>query len=443
MKPAIIQELKGDQGIVDWRVREISTRQYQLYFVPSGIESKREVDAKHYQVEILKQVEDENGRIGCGLGNAAILVGDNIADALAEAHTCAELVHNPPYRFARPGDLPETPLVDLALIEKPFEKMVGLHYALQEQVNGVAQARREQVQMTSAELFVDQINTEVIDSRGLKAGQEETLLHIEYVLTAGLGLGKVESFVELSRRRLDVSDLVAEAGRHAVFALDLLNAQPPQDYSGPVVLQHQALREFMNAFCLRLMSSAELKASGISPWEIGSTVFPLDEQSVRPSDPITIWANRCLPYGVNSNRFDHEGLPAQRLPLVEDGKLANFTADTQYSAYLSVPATGEFGNFELAPGTDTVQKLLTGDHIEVVAFSWFNPDVMSGDFACEIRLGYITQNGQRRPFKGGLLVGNWYRALADVRLSAETGFYGDYHGPTSARFGALKVTAGA
>ena len=57
----------------------------------------------------------------------------------------------------------------------------------------------------------------------------------------------------------------------------------------------------------------------------------------------------------------------------------------------------------------------------------------------EIRLGYIVAGGQRTPFKGGALVGNVLDALANVRWSAETSFYGDYQGPTTARFADLAV----
>ncbi|MFC1878530.1 metallopeptidase TldD-related protein [Chloroflexota bacterium] len=440
MKTKIIRELEEGQGIIDWSVRTVATHQHQLYFVPDGIESQRVVESEHYEVDILKQVQDEQGQPGCGLGNAALLAGDDIGAALDEAQTRAEMVHNPPYRFPDPGQIPDVPLVDPALTSQPEEKMKALHRTLKDQVAQVSQERNSQVRMTSAEFFVDQVRTGQINSRGLDARQEETLLHIEYVLTAGQGLNKVESFVELTRRQLDVPDLQAHAGRHADYALDLLLARPPEEYHGPIVLQHQALSEFINAFCLRLMSSAELKLGGISPWEIGSPVFQTNGRQDGQADPITIWANRCLPYGVNSNCFDAEGLPAQRLPLVEAGKLVNFTANTQYAAYLSVPATGEFGNFELDSGSTPAETLLSDDHVEVAAFSYFSPDVMSGDFACEIRLGYIVEAGQRRPFKGGMLVGNWYTAMADIQLSQETDFYGDYQGPTTARVGELTVS---
>ena len=77
--------------------------------------------------------------------------------------------------------------------------------------------------------------------------------------------------------------------------------------------------------------------------------------------------------------------------------------------------------------------------MEVVAFSWFNPNFITGEFATEIRLGYLVDGAQRIPFRGGLLVGNVLDALANVRWSRETGFYGYYQGPRTARFGQLMV----
>jgi len=94
---------------------------------------------------------------------------------------------------------------------------------------------------------------------------------------------------------------------------------------------------------------------------------------------------------------------------------------------------------ELPPGKWEAASLLAEPYVEIALFSWFNPDNITGDFATEIRLGYLVENGTRKPFKGGQLIGNYIDALADVRWSSETGFLGHYLGPTTARFGNLKI----
>jgi PmbA protein len=146
-----------------------------------------------------------------------------------------------------------------------------------------------------------------------------------------------------------------------------------------------------------------------------------------------------MPFGSNSNRFDEEGLPAQRLALIHANELVAFAASQRYADYLHLPATGAFGGVELPPGQAPSSALLAEPYVEIIQFSWFNPDLITGDFATEIRLGYLVQDGVRKPFRGGQLVGNYLDALADVRWSAETDFFGNYLGPRMARFSELKI----
>jgi PmbA protein len=188
---------------------------------------------------------------------------------------------------------------------------------------------------------------------------------------------------------------------------------------------------------LQALGSAASEYAKLSPWEIGKSVFR-DEVK---GDPLTVWANRCMPFGIDSNRFDEEGLPAQRIELIHENELVAFAANQRYADYLNLPATGAFGGVEVPAGTTASSALLAEPYVEIIQFSWFNPDPITGDFATEIRLGYLVQNGVRKPFRGGQLVGNYLDALADVRWSAETGFLGNYLGPLAARFSDLKIVA--
>jgi predicted Zn-dependent protease len=142
-----------------------------------------------------------------------------------------------------------------------------------------------------------------------------------------------------------------------------------------------------------------------------------------------------------SSRFDAEGLPAKRIEIIKDGKLATFSTSQKYADYLSIPATGDFGAPEVPAGKTALKDLLTEPYIEVSMFSWFNPDSISGDFATEIRLGYLVKDGKATPFKGGQLIGNVLTALSDCHWSSETGFFGTYTGPVAVRFNKLKVAS--
>ncbi len=223
--------------------------------------------------------------------------------------------------------------------------------------------------------------------------------------------------------------------RRAAWTRDLLAAAPPPSYQGAVVLRDGALAEFMNGGVIQTLGSARQKFVGASTWEIGKSVLPDDASG----DPLTVWANRQLPYGVGADRFDADGIPSQRLALIRDNMLQAFSAGQRYAEYLGIPVTGEFGAIEVAAGSRPAADLLAEPHVEVAAFSWFNPDEITGDFASEIRLGYVVDRGRRTPFKGGQLIGNYLAALARARWSRETGFYGGYQGPTTVRIDGVNV----
>jgi PmbA protein len=294
------------------------------------------------------------------------------------------------------------------------------------------------LRLTAAEGFTQAEQIRFRNSLGIDCAQIATRAEFEFVLQGKKEARETESFAEIRRRRAADLDLETVVEESACRAIDLLDASAPPDYTGPVVLRGETLAGFLNGGVLKFLSSAEAKFAKVSTWEPGKPVFRGDVQG----DPLTAWANRCLPYGLHADRFDEDGLPAQRLLLIEDGRLANSWAAKRYADYLSMPATGAFGDLELPPGRIPAGDLLAGPYVEIGQFSWFNPDPITGEFASEIRFGAMVRDGRRTPIKGGMLVGNVLDALANVRWSAETGFYGDYQGPTTARFEELRITAG-
>jgi predicted Zn-dependent protease len=439
MLNSIIQSLRARTDLKEWSVRHLTTRGAQLYAVPAAVEAKRAVDGERYSINVLQHHSAEDGSITCGSGNATLLPGDDIDRAIDAAALIAGLVHNPVYTFPAPADLPEVPVADASFQANPSATLDELYTCLKQAV-----ARHPQVRMTAAEVAGEEVTTHLLNSRGIDAIQVATQIDIEWVLIGRSGEQEVESFVELTRRRAADIDVAGEVDRRARYTVDLLAATTPPMYEGPIVLREATLAGFINSGDFtqggpfQMLTSGSAKFSKITTWEIGQSVFRREVTG----DPLTMWANRRLPYGTHANRFDEEGLPAQRIELIKNNQLLRFTASQRYADYLSLSPTGAFGDIEVVAGHIPAAELLAEPHIEIVSFSWFNPSPVTGDFASEIRLGYLVDGGRRTPFRGGMLVGNVFDALANVRWSSETGFYGDYLGPTTARFGQLKV-AGA
>ncbi len=433
MLAKIVQTLKGRGDLMDWSVRQVISRGHQLFDIHRSREAYRVVDEKYFVVEVLKKTTDEQGKPGCGTGHVTLLPADHIGSAIDEATLGAGLVHNPPYRMAEPAPIPEVPLHDETLASDAQGALTELSDTFQSAISDFPQIVR-----SAAEFFVEERQTQMINSRGLDAQQRETSVYLEWALIAGANGHKAESFHSLSRRRMADLDLVRDVARHAGYAGDLLAADAPPEYAGPVVLQGELLATFMNANTLKYLASAESRYNNETTWTVGNTISAHEVKG----DPLTLWANRRLPYGTNSDRIDKDGLPARRHLLVENHRLASYTGDQQYAHYLSMDASGAFGNVEVAAGPTPAQELMAEPHIEIVAFSWFIPNVLTGDFASEIRQGYIVNGEKRTAFKGGMLVGNLLQCLSRVRWSSETGYFGDYQGPAAAKFEDLTITAG-
>jgi predicted Zn-dependent protease len=298
--------------------------------------------------------------------------------------------------------------------------------------SGSASAAR----LTLAEWFVEHEQSHLVNSRGVDGRQAHTRLSLEWIVLAGQGEGRVDTTFDLDRRRLSDLDIESEWDRVARQTADRERAEPAPSYVGPVVLRGTAVETFLNSGTIGTLTSGRSRFARISPWEPGMSVF----RGEVLGDPLTMWATRLIPFGEHAGAFDEEGLPGQRTLLIDKNVFQTYCASQRYATYLSVPATGASADLEIPPGATRQAELIAAPHVEVVSWSWFSPDPTTGDFASEIRLGYVVDGASRRPFIGGLLVGNVLDALANVRWSSETGFYGSYLGPTTARFASLKIT---
>ena len=431
----IVEALKKRNDLAGWTVRHVRTRGAQVYAVPRGIESQRVVDGERYLIDVLQNTSTADGTAAMGSGNASLLPGDDISHAIDQATLVAGLVANPVHGLPGRSIFPDVPLCDPDLQKESSGAMRDVMERMR-----AAVSMHPDVRLSAAECFGELRDTHLINSRGIDAEQESTQIDIEMVLHSHKGDRESETFDELTRRRVVDLELETAIEDRVQCTLDSLEAKTPASWHGPVILRNDALTIFMagdnlNSSVIQTLASAASKYAGFSPWEVGKSVF----RGEILGDPLTVWANRCLPFGSASDHFDAEGLPAQRIELIRENKLVAFAASQRYADYLQIPATGTFGNTELPAGKTPASELLTEPYIEIVQFSWFNPDPITGDFATEIRFGYLVQNGVRTPFRGGQLVGNYMDALANVRWSAETGVFGSYLGPHTARFNELKI----
>jgi PmbA protein len=277
----------------------------------------------------------------------------------------------------------------------------------------------------------------------VSAAQRGTSVFFDLVVLAGEGERAAEFHAELRRRRLLDLHVERVVAVYSAFALHTLNANPPPSYRGPVIVSGEAAAQlfnplFFNASPFVAHTSARLTQQHMSRFTPGELVTP----EAPRGDTLTLVSDPTRPWGTRASSFDDEGLPATRVTLIEDGVFRDFWADARYASYLDVPPTGDIGNLNVRLGATPARALRAtpaGPVYEIVAFSWFNPDALTGDFSAEIRLGYRHDATGVTPIKGGALTGNLFAAFGDARFSAEPFTDGIYYGPAAIRFGDLTI----
>ncbi len=437
-----IAALKGQPGVDDWLVREVKSLSTQYYLARRCPENERTAAGERLEVEVYNDhpaVKD--GQPSRGSASVTILPGDEprLGERIREAVFMASLTDNPPYALPGPAVYPQVLTVDRMLEVEPGRVAAELAERLVAVLAG-----EPDISLASAEIFIDRRAVTLRNSRAIEAEQQGTSLVVDFVLLArDPATGQeTEAHVEVRRRALASLDIEALVRRQAQYARDTLRAKVPASGRFAVVVADDALDQLLGGMFispLAFRSSAQFKYQNLSPWEVGKSVFG----DVAPTgDPLTVYANAILPWGTNSAAFDAEGTPGQRLLVIENGVLRNFWATQRYAQYLSVPATGQFGNLEMLPGSMPIADMWQGDGVlyYIVAFSSMSPDPATGNFVGEIRLGYERRGGEVRPIKGGSVSGNIFSDLAAARLSQETMMLGAYQGPQAVRFPSLVVS---
>lgn len=445
MDRRLTDALSRHPQINDWTVRRQRGHSVQIYLVGGAVENLRQVEREAYEVEIFNDHEADGaprrGSATLPLSRADL---ERLDPLLDDGALMASLVHNPPWSLPDDGALPDVELADPRLDSVDAALAAALETADAIRELAAAEARHD-VRLSAAELFINLVDEELANSRGLRASATGTRVMFELTLLARGADGESEYYGQGEARRLADLAIPTAIAEGAQMARDKLLAEMPATGVGPVVVSGEALAQMLGGTAvnstgaLLTQAAASTAYSKLSRLEIGKPVYGEIEPT---GDLVTARANARLPFGVASYRFDSDGVGAQDLLVIEDGILRARPASQRYGQYLDLPVTGRAGMLELAPGTTPMAELLNGDGpvCHVLAFSAPNVDVLTGDFGMEIRIGYERGPNGARPLAGASVTGNLFEALADVRLSSETRQFGTTFGPAAMRFGALQIT---
>ena len=447
------------EGLTGWVLRRVETDATTVIRLPGiyTVENDRFVrHANPYPREVINAPGEEvwvtvycrsnkDGVEQMGEAQGQFVTDDEIAvkATLAGLIAAAGGQPNKPYPLVdKAAVYPKVELADPKLIDASRPELLARVQQFSDDVLR-ATAAESGVDVSNLEVFIRRFRTRVETSAGIRIEYPATRADAEICFIARVGDKVAEHTARLHARRFEDLDPEELARTNAGYARAIAQAGPPPQYQGPVVLSGEAASNFMRLEQEPLVfhCSARTVHEKMSRYEKGKPAWgdkPLQ------GDALTLFSDPLVPFGIGS-RIETDATPTRRVALLEEGRYAELFGTLRFYHYLGLleqgkRPTGYPGNTVVPAGKARAADLLGTERVVVVkTLSDFRADPASGDFASEIRLGEVIENGAAVPFRGGLLIGNWFAALADIRLSQEIMVMDDYYGPSAIRVGDLQV----
>ncbi len=419
-----IVRLLNEAGVAAWEISEVRTRGWEFYFIRHALDQNRVKDVAHITVKVYQLIED-----GQYLGSASCEIAPTMEEAELRARIeslayRATLVKNRPYTLRAPEEAEpaaEAP-IDVDAIARDFLRTL----------REIPETAGEDI--NSYEIFVSAKTRRFLSSTGVDRTETYPDSMLEVVVNARREGHEIELYRNYTSGSCDVEGLRRDLERTMRYGRDRLLAQPtPALGKADVLFTGRDAVSLYEYFADRL--NAAMVYRKMSDWTLGEPVAPAFHGD-RPS----LEALRELPNSSRNRHFDAEGATIRDTVLLEDGVARNYLGGRMFAAYLGLDRAFIPTNFAASGGTHTEEELRAGRYLEVVEFSDFQVDSMTGDLFGEIRLAYWHDGETVTPVTGGSLSGSMLELAGEMFLSRGSTQYDNWRIPAATLVKGVTVT---
>ena len=439
---AMIAEKLAALDCAAWELCETDETRWEFYFIGHRLDQNRSVKLRQTEVKVYVATQGgegcagseggeggEGGAAGAFLGSATDVISPTATEAeidatLEKLKFQASLMKNPPYALAdEPVAVPaQTEPVDVS----------GIAEACIRAFDSVPETAVQR--LNSYEIFVSAITRHTLNSNGVEYTCTYPNTMLDVVVNAKREGHEVEIYRIYHSGTCDGERLTADLVRLMGFAEDRLSAgSTPHLGQGDVLLSTEDAVSVYQYFASQTM--ADYVVRRMSAAELGKP-FVKDGAG----DAVTLRIVPQLPNSSKNMPVDKEGNPVFARYLIRDGVVENFWGSRQFSQYLGLAKSSAATNLVVEGGASSEAELRAGNYLEVVEFSNFNVDDMSGDIAGEIRLGYWHHDGVTDIVTGGSVSGSLAEAARTMQFSRETVQYDNWQIPRVTLLKGLRIT---
>ena len=414
-------DILRNSGADAWEVTDTREKGWEFYLIRHVLDQNRVKELESFRVKVYKKFDDCLGSAGAPVpADADEAEMKRIVDGLCQDAT---YVRNPFYTLNKPeqgnrsyGAQVET--VDLKSISGDFLKTIA------------EAPETDSEDLNSCEIFVSEKNVRFLNSEGIDATAIYPSSMVEAVVNARKDGHEIELYRMYECGTCDREQLTRDLAETMRCGRDKLTAEPtPALEKADLVLSTDAACSVYEYFIYRL--SAGMVYRGVSDWKVGDTVAP---------ENMTLRTAAFLPNSSENGVYDSEGARIRDVTLIDNGKAVRYWGSRQFSQYLGLEDSFIANNFVVDGGTETAEEIRKGDYLEVVEFSDFQVDDVTGDIAGEIRLAYLHQGGKTVSVSGGSVSGSMSELVKGMQFSAESRQYNCLRIPAVTRLNGATVT---
>ena len=427
----LLQTILGTMDHIDgWHIMDKKTSSQELFYIKQNVDMMRSKDVHHFDVTVYKNFEADGEKYkGSSTTKIAPTMNEEeIIEALNEAAYAATFVKNAYY----------------PLVSKTNNGLVKTHSAMKEKslqawlpefTSAIFKSDiPEENALNSAELFLNKNDYRISNSEGVDVTYDNFDIHLEFITNWKSEKEEVELFRNMNFSEYQPQQIADEVKTMIEFSKKRSQALlTPSLKDFNVLLTGGPVKEFLSYYVAH--SNVQSIYEEISTFKIGDSI---QGESII-GDKISITLDPLLKNSSYSRPIDADGLPLKKIEIINEGILKNYYGNTRYSHYLNLEATGNIKNVVVNNGSKSIEEMKSKPYLELVEFSDFQMDILTGNFAGEIRLGLYFDGKTVKPVTTGSISGNIKTVQENIFLSKETYQENNYFGPKTLQLPKLNV----
>lgn len=412
-------------GINGWKINEKTVESNELFFIRKELDMNRGKDVTHISLTLYKDFE-ENGKKYRGSATISLhptMDDEEIIKEINDAIFAAGFVKNEYYPLVKPseGVPPET--------KTSFSEDSMSNWMTKLTKDVFIADKYDRGWINSAELFLDKVKVRIVNSEGVDVMYETYRGELEFIANWKEDEGEeVELYKDLLFSDYDESLIPESVDEMLKISRDKALARPtPKLDNIPIILTGEPVREFFTYYYEK--AAARSVYENWSTAKIGESIQGADVEG----DRVNIVLDPHMENSTHSAPYDEDGLILSKVTLYEDGILKRYWGNLRYSHYLDIEPTGIIRNIVVEGGSKSLEEMKEGAYLELISFSDFQVDTITGDFAGEIRLGWYKDGDKLIPVTGGSISGNINEVHKEMYLSKEVQKLNNFIGPYSVK----------